>query len=314
MLVGSFATLLRTENMLLIVIGSLALTAASTWRWFQDHSQDLKKSLIHIGLSIVIASLPILWWSEHNQKAHGFFGMSNYMGMVLYDGWVFFGNASRISFSDPNSIAVQKINEAVKKHAIVITDKSGVATASETLPALIQSGYTTEQAIGLLKSASLDSIQKDPALTIQLLLLKLKTGLHPELTYDITYSVLGEPVWASAAKLKYFDAENVSITPLIRIQQNINEQVSLWYPHLYPIWSLFCVLTLILSLFRHPIISWMTVVAIVATRIFIPLTMSVPFWRYTASGWILLQLIAINWIWIFINGVRSLQKPKNIVP
>jgi 4-amino-4-deoxy-L-arabinose transferase-like glycosyltransferase len=314
MLVGSFATLLRTENMLLIIIGSIALTAASLWRWLQDHSQDLKKPLIYISLSIVLAALPILWWSEHNQKVNGFFGMSNYMGVVLYDGWVFFGDASRMSFSDPNSIAVKKIDEAVKQYPIEPTDKSGIATADETLPALTQSGYTTEQAIGLLKSAALDSIRKNPSLTVQLLLLKLKTGLHPEFTYDITYSLPGEPAWASPGKLIFFDAENLSITPLIQLQKIINEKVSLWYPRLYPIWSLFCVLTLALSLFRQPIIGWMAVVAIVASRIFIPLTMSVPFWRYTASGWMLLQLIAISWIWMFINGIRSLRKPEKVVP
>lgn len=309
LLTSSFAALLRSENILLLVIGSLALAAAGFEHWFRDHSPGTKKTFVHIGLAILTASLSVLWWSGHNLRVHNFFGLSNYMGVVLYDGWVYFGDASKLDFSDPSSSAVQELEAIAQRYPIAITDKSGVATGWETYPALIQSGYTDGQAIGLLRDAALDSIKKNPGLTLQLLFLKFRTGLRPEITHQITYPLPGEPAWTNAIKLQFFDAENLSITPLIRLQQKVNELVALWYPHLYPTWVLFCILVLTLSVLRRPTIHWMVLVAIVATRIFIPLTMSVPFWRYTVSGWMLLQIITIAWVWLFLNGAKALFKP-----
>jgi hypothetical protein len=165
----------------------------------------------------------------------------------------------------------------------------------------------------LFKTAALDAIQKDPKKSLELLLLKYDTGLQPELAYNITYSLAGEPVRAGATKSEFFDPENLSIAPLINIQRKANEAASLWYPRLYPYWIVVCLLGLLLSLFRRPALPWIALIAIVASRIFIPLTLSVPFWRYTLSGWFPLQIIALSWVWITLTGAVWLFKSRSDV-
>ncbi len=305
LLTSSFAILLRSENVLLLLIGTFTLFAESTWRWLQNRSLDLRKSFLHLSLALLLAILPVIWWSAHNKRIYGFFGMSNYFGIVLYDGWVYYGDASHLAFSNPDSPAIQKVKQLTARYPITITDKSGVATGWETYPALIQAGYTTEQAISLLNSAAVDSIRHNKDLALQLLFLKLKTGLRPEITHKITYALPDEPTWSNSTVIQYFDAENISIPPLIHLQRNVNDWMSLWYPHLYPLWVLTCVLALTLSLFRRPMFSWMGLVATVATRIFVPLALSVPFWRYTLSGWLPLQIITFSWLLILVRGAKS---------
>jgi hypothetical protein len=200
---------------------------------------------------------------------------------------------------------------AVSQYPIEITDKSGVATAPETIPALIKFGYTNGQLMELFKTAALDSIQKDPQKSLELLFLKYDTGFQPELAYNITYSLPGEPVGVSRIKSEFFDSENLSMVPLIKTQRKANEAALLWYPRLYPYWVLLCILGLILSLFRKPTITWIALVAIVSSRIFIPLSISVPFWRYTLAGWFPMQIIAISWIWVTIVGAVWLSKSRS---
>jgi hypothetical protein len=304
LLTSAFAILLRSENILLLLIGAFILAVEAFQRWLQNRSFDWKKIFLSLTLAFFIASLPVLWWSAHNKRVYGFFGMSNYFGVVIYDGWVYYGDASHLAFSDQNSAAIQKIKGATEKYPITITDKNGFATGWETYPALIKDGYTTDQAMNLLKSAAQDSIQKNKALTLKLLFLKLQAGFQPEITFRTTYSLPGEAVFSTNSE--FFDADNISIPPLIKLQRGVNDFLGLWYPRLYPIWMLVSVLALTLSIFRQPMLSWVALIAVVATRIFIPLTLSVPFWRYTLAGWIPLQIITISWILIFAQGIQSI--------
>lgn len=314
LLVGSFATLLRSENILLPVIAALALAASRLWQWLQKSPVDLKRAFLQIGLSVMIASLPILWWSNHNLNTHGFWGMSNYMGVVLYDGWVYFGDASGLPFSKPDSLAVQKIEQAVDEHPIIITDRKGFATGWEIYPALLKSGYTTDQAMDLLKTAALDSIRNNPGLSLRLLFIKLETGLKLGVARSLTYPLPGEPGWGSNQASKYFEADNLGIPLFVRWQRMTDEQAGLWYPHLYPLWTLFCVLALVLSSLRQPVLHWAALAAIVASRIFVPLTMSVPFWRYTLSGWFPLQVIALSCALVLIGGLITILKTGKAAP
>lgn len=304
LLTSAFAILLRSENILLLLIGASVLAAEALRRRLQNRSLDWKKPFISLTLAFMIAVLPVLWWSAHNKRIYGFFGMSNYLGVVIYDGWIYYGDASHLAFSDQNSPAIQEIKQATEKYPIAITDKNGYATGWETYPALIKDGYTTDQAMNLLKTAALDSIQKNKDLALKLLFLKLQAGFQPEITFRTTYSLPGEPFFSS--NNEFFDADNTSFPPLIKLQRDVNDFLSVWYPRLYPIWMLVSVLALTLSIFRQPALSWVTLIAIVATRIFIPLTLSVPFWRYTLAGWIPLQIITISWILIFVNGIQSI--------
>jgi hypothetical protein len=307
MLTGSFATLLRSENILLLAIAAFALAASTGWQWFRKHPVNWKKISLQIGLTFIIAMLPVLWWSDHNLKTHGFWGMSNYAGVVLYDGWVYFGDASDLPFSNPASPALQKIRQAVAAHPIVVTDNKGYATGWEIYPALLASGYTVDQSMDLLQTAALDSIRADPQLTLRLLFIKLETGFRSGLTHDTTYALPGEDTWQSDTKSQYFDADTQGVPWLIRIQRMIYQQPFL-FSNFYPFWPLFCVLALVLSSIRRPVLGWGALALIVATRIFIPLTMSVPFWRYTLSGWFPLQMIALSWALIVINGILVLGR------
>jgi len=305
LLTGSLATLMRSENILLIVIGAILLAAFIFWDWFNKHSMETKRVTFNLIIALLVATLPVLWWSNHNLKNHGFFGMSNYMGTVLYDGWVYFGDASNLSFSDPDSIAIQKIQKAIVEYPAEITDKKGFPTGWEIYPSLLKAGYSTGQSMELLVTAAMDSIRNNPELTIRLWFLKINTGLEPVLTHDVTYSLPGEQAQEPSV---YFDQDNLSIPPLIHLQRAAYKYIYMWYPHIHPLWTMFCVLGLVLSSIRRPVIVWAGLVAVVATRIFIPLSMSVPFWRYTLSGWFPLQALTFSWTLVLARGVRAIQQ------
>lgn len=308
LLSGSLAALMRSENILLIVIGAILLAVFIFWDWLKGYSLETKRAAFNLIIALLVASLPVLWWFNHNLKNHGFFGMSNYMGVVLYDGWVYFGDASNLSFSDPDSLAIQKIQGAIGEYPAEITDKKGVPTGWEIYPSLLKAGNSASQSMDLLKTAALDSIRNNPELTIRLLNLKINTGLEPVLTHDVTYSLPGELTRPPSV---YFDQDNLSIPALIRLQRSANKNIYMWYPHIHPVWTMFCVLALVLSSIRRPLVVWAGLAAIVATRIFIPLSMSVPFWRYTLSGWFPLQILTFSWILVLARGVKAIQQKQS---
>ena len=143
--------------------------------------------------------------------------------------------------------------------------------------------------------------------------MKYQDGLSPEvITYNVTYPLPGEPPRFDSYKIAYFDEETLNIPALIRLQRQINTWTIKFYPRIYPTWVLFCLLTIFLSLFRSPWDNWLALTTITASRIFIPLTLGVAFWRYTLAGWIPAQIIAISWIWLFFSGVKVLFKKKDI--
>jgi hypothetical protein len=257
------------------------------------------------GLAFLIAVLPLLGWAVHHNQLHGFYSLGNHTGIVLYDGWVYYGDASKLSFSDPDSPAVREIEAALAKNPVDISDRTGVPTSMEVLPALRKAGYSEYQAFKLLEQAAWDSILEDRDLTLKLLFIKIEAGLQPEFIYTMTYSLPGQAVWTSGTKAEFFDAENVSLPLLIVPQRWINGQVSLWYPYVYPLWVLFCILALTLSLYRSPAGVWIVLVLIVATRIFVPQVMGLSSWRYTLAGWIPLQVIAVGWVDLIFRSIKK---------
>lgn len=312
MLVGSFAILWRSENIVMLAFGVLALAGSAIWGQTRD-GIPAKNRLIYIGVSLFAALLPILWWSGHNLRVHGFFGMSNYQGEVFYDGWIYFGDASGLSFSDPDSAAVQAINNVMSQYEVIISDRSGAPTGWELYPAMLEAGYTPKQTFDLMASAAQDSILRNKETALKLLFMKYHDGLSPEVnTYNITYPLPGEPPRLDSYKINYFDEESLSIPALIRLQRQINTWTMKFYPRVYPTWVLFCILTIFLSLFRSPWDRWLALIGITASRIFIPLTLGVAFWRYTLAGWIPAQIIAISWIWVFFYGIKVLFQKNDI--
>ncbi|MCE9647269.1 MAG: glycosyltransferase family 39 protein [Chloroflexi bacterium] len=297
---ASFATLLRSENISLLLIGPALLLAAYLWRWKMKGFANPFRGLAGIAFAFLIAAVPLLGWSAHNQRVYGYFGLSNYVAEVFYDGWVYFGDASRLAFSDPNSPAVQKIEAAIERYPIVVTDKSGVATANEIYPGLSKAGYTTRQIMKLFGQATQDSLKKDWQLSYKLLLIKIRAGLQPETTAMLSLPLPAEdhPTY----KMGYFDDEQAGMPALILAQRKAYEYIQAGYDPYFQAWVYFCLVAMIFSLYRSPGLTWFTLILITSTRIFIPNIMGLSHWRYTLAGWIPLQIIGICWIATLIQG------------
>jgi 4-amino-4-deoxy-L-arabinose transferase-like glycosyltransferase len=303
MLAGSFAALLRSENIAMLGIGLLFLFGSTIWHNLRTGT-PIQNRLIQIGASFGIALLPILWWSAHNLNVYDFFGISNYQGEVFYDGWVYSGDANHLSFSDPNSKAIKTIHDAMNKYPGTITDKSGIPTGWEIYPSLLKVGYTPDEAFHLLASAAWDSIKHDPALAIKLLFIKYRSGLKPEITFNNTYPLPGERQSTDDLKTSFFHTERVNLPILILLQRQINTMLMEWYPRLYLFWILSCLFFVFISLFRSPWDTWDAIVVLTLSRIFIPLSIGVAFWRYTLAGWLPAQIIAVSGLWILSRGIR----------
>ncbi|MFO7584245.1 MAG: glycosyltransferase family 39 protein, partial [Anaerolineales bacterium] len=306
MLSASLATLIRSENQPLIIIGTLALIAGTFSRWRSGNLQPVKRAIFHLGFAILLAIMPVLWWSYHNLKHHGFFGMSDYMGMVLHDGWVYYGDAAWGNFSDPNSPAIQEIRAVAAQYPPRITDSKGVATSRQLFDSFMQAGYESNQAIEVMKNATLDSIRLNPQKSLELLFFKYYKGLQPALPIPITYPLPGEPYWGEGDE--FFDLDILVIPPLIQMQRAANEVAFAWYGLLFPIWILICIAALIFSTVRQPMLIWSMLMLTLAYKIFAPLTISVSFWRYTLSGVLPLQVVAFGWLILLVSGAVVIFK------
>ncbi|MCG2788178.1 MAG: glycosyltransferase family 39 protein [Anaerolineae bacterium] len=308
MLAASFASMLRSENVALIGIGALALLLSGFWRWYSGNLAEVRRTAFHVGISILLACMPVLWWSYHNLKYHGFFGMSDYMGQVLYDGWVYYGDASIGSFSAQNSAAVQEIKKVAEQYPPRITDKKGVATSRQIFNSFMEAGYESNQTISVIKTAALDSIQQNPKKTIELLFFKYNKGLQPEFPPKITYPLPGEPQRYGGSE--FFDLDLLVIPALIHIQRAAHQAADTWYSLLYPGWILVCIAALISSSVRKPMTTWTMLIVTIAYKIFMPLTISVSFWRYTLSGFLPVQIIALSWLVLVISGAFVVFKTE----
>ncbi len=310
MFAGTFAALFRSENITLLFIGAGSLFVACIWQWKTKGFEKPIYVLSMIIIALIIAILPLLGWSAHNHRVYGFFGLSNYAGEVFYDGWVYFGDASGLDFSDQNLQASQKIKAVIDQYPIVITDKSGVPTGWEIYPSLIKAGYTTKQGFDLLKQNTLDSMKKDWSLTYKLLLIKIRAGLRPETTATISLSLPSEN--HRSYKQGYFDDEQLSIPVLILAQRKTYEYIQSWYDGYFPWWVYLCMFSMFFSLYRSPSAIWLTLILIIATRIFIPNIMGLSHWRYTLAGLIPLQIIGIRWVTSIIQGGKTLFSDQSI--
>ena len=310
MLMGSFATLFRSENITLLLIGAGALFVSYAWQWRAKGFIKPMRDISIFSLSLLAAIVPILWWSAHNQRVYGFFGLSNYASEIFYDGWIYFGDASGLAFTDQNSQAVQKIQAAIDRYPINVTDKKGVPTGWEVYPSLIKAGYTTEQNFNLLKQAAVDSIKNNWSLTYRLLLIKLRAGLRPETTHMFSLPLPSEGY--QSYKMGYFEQESLSIPALILAQRKTYEYMQAWYDSFYPLWVYLCIFAMIFSLYRSPKPIWLTFILITGTRIFIPNIMGLSHWRYTLAGLIPLQILGICWIAALAQAASPFFRHQNI--
>ncbi len=309
LLTGSFAVLLRSENLVMLAIGAIWLMAAPLYSWRRTRALDTRRMQI-AALAILIAALPVLWWSAHNQRIHGFFGMSNYQGEVFYDGWVYYGDALGTPFSNPDSRAYQVIQKAIEAHPIEITDQKGIPTGWEIYPAMLAAGYTPNQAFDLMESAAWDSIRANPSRAVEILFNKYQRGLTPGLQPMLVYPLPGEDGFVEIWRDEYFYQKTPNLPLLIGLRRAIDDSLRASYPRLYPGWVLFALLTVFLSFFRAPRLAWSAYALITVSRVLFPMTIGVAFWRYALAGWLPAQITAIAWLWVFTQGLIQLRSEK----
>jgi hypothetical protein len=314
MFIGAMATLFRTENMTLLPIGLFfllweAIKVFDLKAWKKKKNLKKQQRTLGIisttGISFVIAIVPLLLSASHNQKLHGFFGLSNYAGAVFYDGWIYFGDASKLNFSNQNSEAIQKINAAREIYPAEATDNSNVPTSIETAVSLKKAGYTDEEIMQLYTDAVLDSISNDWELTFKLIEIKIVHGLRPFATHIQTFPLPGESFNPGTTKEQYYDLEKLSIPVLINLQRKINTLLSVFYLEIYPYIVWLMLPAIFFSIYRKPSTLWLLVFVITTTRIFIPLIMGASLWRFALAGLVPMQILAVSWIVNLYEGIRK---------
>ncbi len=284
MLIGAFAVLLRPENILLLAIGAGFL--------FVKIIRQRENYLNHLrifGVGVMLAALPLLYWSFHNYRAHGFFGLSNYAGEVLYDGWIYFGEASSIPITDQTSPAFQKIQQALNAYNKPLGETL-IPTGWEIYPALLAYGYSENQAIQILAQTARDSILANPQAAFTLYRIKLKNALTPpqsalmEVTFTPMYQgariVGAEPYPGS----QFFSDEQSLFPYFIPLQQRINEHLPFFYAAFYRPLVLASLVIAFFALYQKQWFRWMPLTFIAISRMFVPVTIGIAHWHYMLAG------------------------------
>jgi hypothetical protein len=310
MLTASFGVLLRSENLVLLALGAFVLAAQPVWT-FSIGEDRLKlphkftRRIITVGLALLIALLPVLWWSWHNHREYGVFGMGNYGGEVFYTGWIYYAEGSGYPFADPNSSAVQAIQAAVDEYPIERMNAAGVPTGWNLYPSLIKAGYSQAEAFDLMTQATWDSIQANPRMAREVLAVKLLDGLTPVPTQMKTFHLPGEDPPDEKLKSVFFDSETLRIPSIIQLQRSIYQILQFFYAHIYPLLVWVGLAAVYFSLLRKPSLTWWTLAAITLTRIFIPDILGKADWRYTLGGMVLVQVITVLWLVLLIRGFNE---------
>jgi hypothetical protein len=299
MLVASFAALFRPENTALFALAAGFWSLKLLWDRFRS---ALPVRLMgvrfgHLALVVVVAALPLVWWSLHNASHYDFFGLSNAAGADLYDGWIYYGENSHVQITDPASPA-QRIIESAYRPQPGDPTRAGAPTSWDIYRYLLKAGYTDNQSQDILGQAALAAILRDRATTLRLLDIKIHKGFTPEMVNVPLLPLPGDPLPPAGDK-GYFDPESLSIPPLIRLHQALNAWLAVWYQYCYPALIFFSLLMIPLGLYRRPFFTWVPVVTVTLMRILIPTILAMSLWRYIVSGVVLMQIFALA-------GVESL--------
>lgn len=322
MLVGSFAVLIRTENVVLLVLAVLFFFIRVVQMWSAQRKtvptkigiREMAVYAKQIGFASLLAVLPILGWSAHNHQQHGFFGLSNYAAEVFYTGWVYGGEANHVPITDHSSPAVQIINDVYWGSAGVV-DGAPVPTGWNIYDRLIEHGYASEDAFALLRQAALDSIANDYRVTWQVIATKIRDSFKPEPGGFATFPLPGETFEPNRIKTIYFDEEDFAIPLLIRIQRNTYEFLDWYYFSIYPIWAWACVGAMLLCLYRKPVIPWLPLVLITLFRVGFPNLFGLSLWRFVIPGFPLMQILALaalHSIFVFARSMFLSHKNNTI--
>ncbi|MBI9048004.1 MAG: hypothetical protein JEZ00_01175 [Anaerolineaceae bacterium] len=317
MIMGAFIILFRSENIVVVMIGLLILIINPIYTLLRNRKKPKteekgkqRQNISWIIISAFVALLPILWWSYHNYQVYNFFGLSDYASEVLYDGWVYFGDASGLSFSDNESEAMQEIQSASDQYPIAISDRSGVATGWEIFPSLIKAGYTRKEAFSLFGQASIDSITRDWHVTLKLFEIKIRTAILPQPFHIFTYPLPGEEPINRPIEKKYYDEDTLCLPFLIKPMRVALDTIKHNYSTLYRPWFFLALASVFFGLYRQPMQLWIGIGLIVLTRIFIPNMMGLTHWRYTVSAILLVQIYLANWLVTLGVGLKMIYWAK----
>jgi hypothetical protein len=285
LLTGSFAVLVRSENAAVLLLGAGFLLAQ--WVWSRA-GEPLNNGLPlwKLGLAVLAAVIPLLAWSAHNQRVYGFFGLSDFGGAALYDGWIYFGENSPVPITDHNSSAVRLIETV---HPIAKPSQGDAPTAWTMYYALIDHGYGSEQAFALLQQATLDSIRRDPAQTLRLLLFKLRQGFEPHPFIPATFPLAGEQSAFETLNSGYFDPEPIFIPLFVNLQRRINDLVGRWYESVFTVWFWLGAVMLFICAYRRPFWAWFPLVVVAINVTLLPTIIGMSMWRYVLFGVVLMQ-------------------------
>jgi hypothetical protein len=276
MLAGAFSALLRSENIALLFIGVVFLfakamydlrTKGNTGPFHQFLILKIPDNLWRLGLTILLAVLPIIGWSANNYRLYGYFGMtSNYSAGILYDGWIYFGDASNFSILDPDSPSVRIL---LKAHRAT-SDDPRLPPILAMHAALVKQGYSSEQAFSIMGDAAEDSIIKNPQRSLELLFIKIREGFTPDIQAAVTFHLADEPAQTRSINPLYFDDDNIAIPALIHLQRNVYQFFERYYQYIYPLWIWVCI-----------------------GAMFFPQIIGLSNWRYAISGIVLVQIFGL---------------------
>ncbi|NMB61970.1 MAG: hypothetical protein GYA18_06480 [Chloroflexi bacterium] len=316
LLVGSFATLLRTENILILLFGAFCLGINPGLDLIRGvlHKKTFRTKHTNISslgillLTLIIALMPILLWSAHNYKLHGFFGLNDSSSVVLYGGWIYYPEASGLKIQDKSSSAIREINQCIDRYPIEITDSSGVATPGEIYPSMIKCGYSTEEIFDIFEQAALDSIFSHKELIPTILKIKLRDAFKPEIIHTATFPLNDEIFQPNRLYADYFDVVTLSFPKLISAQRALYDLFNDTLSKIYRVLIMVALFTMLLSLYRKSFLNWAMLAFFASTRIFIPNLISVSNWRYTVSGILPLTIFGVISLAVLIYGTKDIIK------
>ncbi len=299
LLAASLATLLRPENQLLILVAFFFLALKIVYE-----KTNWKSRAAVLALGALLAALPLLGWSARNQKLHGFFGLSDYSGVIWYDGWIYYGEASKFPVTDKDSPAVKAIEEAVAAYDQPI-EYAVVPTSLELYPALLQYGYTPNESMRLFTQAAMDSIKKDPRLSLELYWFKIRKSFEPEFN-----SVMATNFKPNATfENEYFDVERPLFPPAVEWQKRAYQALVWTNARLYRPLILLALVVMFFAVYQKEFFKWAALAGLTFTRLFVGITIGLGAWRYMISGVALLFFFALLSVEILRNFFETLQ-PK----
>ncbi|MEI6289356.1 MAG: hypothetical protein WCP19_02890, partial [Chloroflexota bacterium] len=240
-------------------------------------------------------------WSLYNYYHNGFLGLSNYAGEILYDGWVYFGEASHIEITDQMSPSVQIIK---KVYIPPIENSLKIPTGWDIYPYLINNNLSENKAFALLGTAAWDSIINNPEITLKVLSLKLKNGFTPETWIFPTMTNEKDKKPYYADKKLIFYPENFYYPSIVFLQDQINSGITFWYKFVYRYLVWLALFFVPIVIYRKPFFLWFPLILITLSKILIPTLLGMSLWRYVISGIIPLQIISLaglQSIYIFIK-------------